>query len=31
MLYDSGDFKLAEARDLSWEEQKEIAQDYFDN
>ncbi len=30
LLYDSGEFKLAEARDLSWEERKEIAQDYYD-
>ena len=30
LLYDSGDFKLAEARDLSWDERKEMAQDYYD-
>ncbi len=30
MLYDSGEFKLAEARELSWEERKEIAQDDYD-
>jgi hypothetical protein len=30
LLYDSGEFKLSEARDLSWEERKEIAQDYYD-
>ena len=30
LLYDSGEFTLAEPRDLNWEEQKEIAQDYFD-
>ena len=30
LLYDSGEFKLAEGRDLSWEERKEIAQDDYD-
>lgn len=30
MLYNSGDFTLAEARNLNWNERKEIAQDYFD-
>lgn len=30
MLYDSGEFTLAEPRDLSWEERKEIAIDDFD-
>ena len=30
ILYDSGEFKLAEPRDLSWKERKEIAQDDFD-
>ncbi len=30
LLYDSGEFKLAEARDLSWNERKEIAKDDFD-
>lgn len=31
MLYDSGKFKLSEPKDLSWQEGKEIAKDYFDN
>ena len=30
LLYDNGQFTLAEPRDLSWSEQKEIARDYFD-
>ena len=30
LLYDSGEFKLAEVRELSWEERKEIAQDDYD-
>ncbi len=30
LLYDSGEFKLSEARDLSWEERKEIAQEDFE-
>ena len=31
LLYDSGEFKLAEPKELSWEERKEIAQEYFDD
>ncbi len=31
LLYDSGEFELAEARDLPWEEAKEIAQYDYDN
>jgi predicted nucleotidyltransferase/HEPN domain-containing protein len=30
LLYDSGEFKLAEPKELSWEERKEIAQEYYD-
>ncbi len=30
LLYDSGEFNLSEARDLSWKERKEIAKDDFD-
>ena len=31
LLYNSGEFELAEARDLSWKERKEISQDYYED
>ena len=30
LLYDSGKFMLAEPKDLNWEEQREVAKDYFE-
>lgn len=29
LLYDSGEFKLSEAKELPWEERKKIAQEYY--